>query len=196
MSKFYNPGFAWNDTLKFDNPIADAKEANNVSYYRVEAPQRGFFDVKDTMAVDMGTGEQFEVPLRFKELIRTQYAERGVVLIAPGRECGEAENIAATEDEAKKKGNAIWKEYLKAKANEWHQIVYEVKAAGQLPRAATGLFKRVLEELGMEDPADTATGFAKAKEGQQANHEMQEVIRKMQTQIDQLTGALGARKTA
>lgn len=195
MARFYNAGFAWNDTLKYDNPVGDIREMNNVSYYRIDAPAKGFFNVKDTMAMTLPTGEEYDVPLRFKELVRTQYAERGVVLVSPGRECAEGENIAPSDDEAKKKGNAIWKEYLKSKANEWHQIVYEVKAAGQLPRAATGLFKRVLEELGMEDPADTASGFAKAKEGQQSNLDMQAQMALLLEKINRLEGAQSARKT-
>jgi hypothetical protein len=192
MARFFNPGFAWNDTLKYDNPVGDIREMNNISYYRIDAPARGFFNVKDTMTMTLPTGEEYDVPLRFKELVRSTYAERGVVLVTPNRECGEDENIAPTDEEAKKKGNAIWKEYMKAKANEWNQIVYEVKAAGQLPRAATGLFKRVLEELAMPDPADIATGFAQAKEGQQSNLDLQQQIAALTATVNQLIGAKSA----
>jgi hypothetical protein len=196
MSRFFNPGFAWNDTLKYDNPVGDAREINLISYYRVEAPQKDFFEVKDTTMMRLPTGEEYDVPLRFKELIRQQYAERGVILVVAGRVCTEEENIAGSDDEAKKKGNAMWRHFLREKANEWVRIVEETKATGQLPRPATGLFKRVLEEIGMQDPADTAMGFERAKEGQKANQDLQSMIQSLRDEVNQLKGAQSARKTA
>lgn len=192
MSRFFNPGFAWTDVLKFDNPVNDTN-SSNISYYRVEAPAKGFFEVKDTVTVNLGDGE-FEQPLRFRELVRQQYAERGVVLIVADRKCSEDENIAATDAEGRAKGIRIWREYLKEKANEWFRIVHEVKAGGQIPRAATGLFKRVLEELGMEDPADSAGMLANAREGQQSNKDLQAQIQELKDQVNQLIGAQGAQQ--
>lgn len=192
MARFWNPGFAWKDTLKFDNPVNEPN-SSNISYYVVDAPAKSFFEVKDTVTVDLGAGE-FEQPLRFRELIRSQYAERGVVLVTMGRECNEEENIAGSDADAKSKGNRIWREYMKEKANEWFRIVHEVKANGAIPRAATGLFKRVLEELGMEDPADSAGMLTAAKEGQQSNLDMQKQIEELKATVNRLVGAQGAQQ--
>lgn len=188
MAKFYNPGFKWEELLKYDNPVADAREVNNVSYFRLRAPEKGVFEVPDTMLMKLATGEEIDVPLRFKKLIQSQYSDRGVVLIDGNGE--EAEKAA------RKTAETQWKQYLHDKANEWIRIVHEVKAAGQIPRPAQGLFQRVLEELGMEDPADNVSVVTRAKEGQQENKELQRQIAEMQKQIAQLTGALSVRKTA
>lgn len=194
MSKFYNPGFAWKDTLKYDNPVGDPREVNLISYHVVEAPEAGFFEVKDTTTMKLPTGEEYDVPLRFRELIRTQYAERGVILIVPGRECLEDENIAPDAATARKKGDAIWRNHARDKANEWLRIVFETKASGAIPRPATGTFKRFLEICGVEDPADQAGGIGRAKEGQKANLDMQAEMQAMRDQLNQLIGAKNAQK--
>ena len=191
MARFWNPGFKWDDTLKFDNPTAD-DNSSNISYYRITAEAKSFFEVKDTQTIKLPTGEEYEIPLRFKELIRVQYAERGVVLVAPG-EHSEFVNIAATEEEAKSKGNAIWKQYTTNKCNEWFGIVEEVRAAGRLPQPAQGLFKRCLEERGIADPADVATGLAKAREGQQENKDLQAQLADALNRINRLEGAKSAK---
>lgn len=191
MSRFYNPGFAWKDTLKFDNPVQETN-SSNISYYVVSAEARSFFEVADTQTVDVG-GQEFEVPLRFKDLIRQQYAERGVVLVVPGKEFGEEDNRAGTDEEAKKKGAAIWKQFTINKCNEWFQIVEEVKASGRLPRPAEGLFKRCLEERGIADPADVATGLAKAQEGQKDNKDLQAKLDAVMARLNQLEGARSAK---
>ena len=191
MSRFYNPGFAFHDTLKFDNPVNDEK-SSNISYYRLEAPAKGFFEVKDTQTVNLATGEEFEVPLRFKELVRTQYADRGVVLVIPGRKCREEENIAASDEDAKRKGTELWKQFTTAKCNEWFGIVEEVKANGRLPRPAEGLFKRCLEERGISDPADIASGLSAAKQGQKENHDLQAQIASLTALVYELKGAQSA----
>lgn len=194
MAKFWNPGFKWEYMLKFDNPTTDDK-SSNISYYKVVAEAKSFFEVKDTQTIALPTGEEYEIPLRFKELIRTQYAEFGVVLVTPGRTCTEEENIAATEDDAKRKGASIWKKFTTDKCNEWFAIVEEVRANGRLPRPAEGLFKRCLEERGIADPADIATGLSVAKEGQTENKEMMSLIQSMRDEINQLKGAKSAARS-
>lgn len=196
MSKFYNPGFAWKETLKYDNPVGDPREVNLISYYVVEAPEAGFFEVKDTTVMKLPTGEEYEIPLRFKELVRTSHAEHGVVLIAPGRKCTEEENIAGTDEEAKKKGNTIWRNHARDKANEWLRIVHETKASGQIPRAATGTFKRFLELCGVEDPADQAGLIGKAKEDQKSNQDLQSQMAELLAKLNRLEGAQNAKRTS
>lgn len=188
MARFFNPGFRWSYKLKFDNPTSDAS-SSNVSYYDVVAEAKSFFEVKDTQTISLPTGEEYEIPLRFKELIRTQYAEMGVVLVSPDRVCTPEENIAPDEEEAKRKGFAIWKTFTTDKCNEWFRIVEEVRANGRLPRPAEGLFKRCLEERGIADPADVATGLSSAKEGQQDNKAMQARIEKLEAMLNQAIGA-------
>lgn len=187
MARFYNPGFKWDYMLKFDNPTTDEK-SSNVSYYRVVAEAKSFFDVKDTQTISLPTGEEYEIPLRVKELIRTQYAEQGVVLVSPGRKCTEEENIAPDDDEAIRKGRALWKVFLTDKCNEWFRIVEETRANGRLPMPAQGLFKRCLEERGIADPADQASNLAAAKEGQKENKDLQEQIRELTKMVHELKG--------
>lgn len=191
-ARFYNPGFAWSYKLKYDNPVNEPN-SSNISYYDVQAPAKGFFSVDDTQTVNLPTGEEYEIPLRFKDLIRTQYAECGVVLVAPDRKCTEEENIAPNDEEAKRKGHKVWKVYTLDKCNEWFRIVEEVKANGRLPRPAEGLFKRCLEERGIADPADMATNLSAAKEGQQENKDLQAQIAALTATVNQLVGAKNAK---
>jgi len=185
MARFYNPGFAWNETLKFDNPVSDS-QSSNISFHPINAGNKSFFEVAEMQVVILPTGEAMEVPLRFKELVRLQYADKGVVLVVPGRTCTELENIAENDVDAKRKGTAVWKQYMMDRCNEWFRLVEEIKAQGRLPRPAEGLFKRCLLECGIADPADYATVLSKAKEDQQENKDMQKQISDLTALVNRL----------
>lgn len=193
--EFYNPGFAFSERKQYDNPITD-QTTNNVSYYLVEAPTAGFFDVPEYVDIDLVTGETVQVQLKLKDLVRVTYAERGVVMVDPNpkRPITDEDNVAATKEAAVKKANAIWKSFLNAKANEWYAIVEETKANGRRPAAATGLFKKVLAELHLEDPADTIDGLTKAKTDQQENKDLQAMISALTERLARMEGASEASK--
>lgn len=192
MSKFFNPGFKWEERKSFENPVKE-NNSSNLSYIMIKAPKNDFFEVPDTQTVNAG-GEEFEVPLRLKDYVRTQYAAQGVILIVPGRECGDMENVAASEDEARKKGHRIWKRFMTEKCNEWIRIVNEARAMGAIPRPAEGLFAHCLEAMGIADPADVATGLSTAQEGQKDNKDLQAQIATLTAQVNQLIGAKSAQK--
>lgn len=194
MSRFYNPGFKWTERKSFDNPVQEPN-SSNLSYVFIVAPEGEFFEVPDTQTVNVN-GEPFEVPLRIREYIRTQYVASGVVLISPGRECLEGENIAPSDQEAKRKGDARWKTYTIDKCNEWIRICRENSAAGAIPRPAEGLFAHCLKARGIADPADVATGLSRAQEGQQENKELQAQLADALARINRLEGAKSVNKGA
>lgn len=195
MSRFYNPGTKWEYRQKFDNPTTDAS-SSNISYYLIAAPAKDFFEVKDTQTIKLPTGEEYEIPLRIKEFVRVQYAELGVVLVDPAREHSEQDNISATDEEAKVKGDRMWKQFTIDKCNEWISIVEETRGNGRIPKPASGLFKHCLDERHIADPADMATNLAAAKEGQKDNKDLQAQLAALTAQVNQLLGAKGANKGA
>lgn len=194
MADFYNAGFRFTERKTYDNPFADPRDTNIISYLNIEAPEGGTFTVPDSVVVTLDSGEEATVSLRLKKLIQETFGPRGVILIDPTQKIiREEEYVANTLEQAKRKGAAIFKGYLTDKANEWFAIVEDVKASGRRPKTATGLFKHALERLGIEDPADTIDGLTKAKEGQKSNLDMQEILASMQRELSELRGRVGAK---
>jgi hypothetical protein len=192
MAKFYNPGQKIYDRLQYTHPTKDPKEGNTLSYYLMDAPEGEFFEVPDTVVIDSPEGE-LQVPVNFGKRVKALYQNRGVIqIMTNGKEIAEDDNAAASEKEAKVKGNAMWREYLRTIAREHYTSVEETKSFGGVPRGATGLTKYALNTLNLEDPADRIDTITRAKEGQVSNVEMQSKIDALTAQVNQLIGAKGA----
>lgn len=190
MAVFYNPGFKFSERKQYDNPFVDVKELNAISYLTLEAPEKDFFEVPDFATIKDVSGEEQQVPLKLAKLVKEWYAERGVVLVSPNqKEIHPEDNVARTKEEAKAKGNATWKKFLRNKANEYFARVSETKAAGQLPVPAQGLFKAVLDELGMKDPADTVEQIIQTQQNTVDTTELQRQVAALTAQLNQLVGA-------
>jgi hypothetical protein len=194
MAKFYNPGQKIYDRLQYTHPTKDPKEGNTLSYYLMDAPEGEFFEVPDTVVIDSPEGE-LQVPVNFGKRVKALYQNRGVIQIITGKEIAEDDNAAATEKDAKVKGTAMWREYLRTIAREHYTSVEETKSFGGVPRSATGLTKYALNTLNLEDPADRIDTITRAKEGQTANSELVAQVQAMRDEIQQLKGAQNARKT-
>lgn len=190
MATFYNPGFTFREMKQYDNPLTDSVTHNNISYLDLKAPEKSFFEVADHATVTDEAGEEHQVPLKLAKLIKEWYAERGVVLVNPNaKNIQEDDNVALTKEEAKAKGQRLWNKFLRSKANEYFARVSETKAAGQLPVPAQGLFKRVLEELGMKDPADTVEQIIQTQSNTVDNTELMRQVAALTAQLNRLEGA-------
>lgn len=187
MSRFYNPGFKFEELKQYDNPLNVDGFANNISYLPIKAPGKDFFEVPDIGTVTDAGGEDIQVPLKLRPIILRYYAERGVICVDPNRKnVGAEEPYANSDEEAKIKGKAVWEQFMRETASEWFRIVQNAKASDWPPRPASGLFKRVLEELGMQDPANIVDNLQEAKQGQVDNKDMQAKLDAMAAQNDAL----------
>lgn len=195
MSTFYNPGFKFSERKQYDNPFVDIKEMNAISYLTLEAPEKGFFEVPDFTTIKDVSGEEQQVPLKLAKLVKEWYAERGVVQVNPThKSANEDDNVALTKEEAKEKGKRLWNKFLRNKANEYFARVSETKAAGQLPVPAQGLFKAVLDELGMKDPADTVEQIIQTQMNTVDNTELMRQVAALTAQLNRLEGSQKAGK--
>lgn len=189
MARFYNPGQEINDRLQYTHPTKDPREGNTTSYHLMEAPREDFFEIPDQLVIDSPEGE-IQVPVNFGKRIKALYQARGVIQVIEGKkDVSEDDNVAASDKEAKIKGAAMWREYLKAMVQQHYTSVAEVKSFGGVPRAAQGLTKYAIKFLNMEDPADQVDTITRAKEGQTSNADMQAKIDQLTATVNQLIGA-------
>lgn len=194
MKRFYNPGSPINEMLAYTNTTVDPRECNNVSQWPLKALEKDFFEVPDVVTISTPEGD-VTIPVHFAKVLKHQKAAQGVILVDPGaKDILDGDNLAASDAEAKKKGDTMYREYLRALCAEWYAIVAETKAAGAIPKAASGLFAYALKKMHLEDPADTIDTIVRAKEGQVANSAVQAQIADLQAQVNQLLGALSAQK--
>lgn len=195
MARFYNAGTAIDEKLQYTHPTKDPREGNTLSYHFLKAEEKDFFEVPDTLFIDSPEGE-IQVPVNFTKRVKLLYQTRGVILIdAKRKDIPDDDNAAPSEKEAKIKGDAMWREYLKTIAQEHYTAVAETKSFGGVPRAAKGLTKYALNMLNMEDPADQVDTVMRAKEGQSTNAEMMALMQSMRDEINQLKGAKSAQVT-
>lgn len=191
--RFYNPGSKISQMLQFTNTARDPRQGNTVSYYNMVAEEREFFEVPDVVHLDTPEGE-VTMPVSFGKVIKRELAARGVIHIEPrAKDVMDEDNTARTDKEAREKGDRMWKNYLRAKASEWHMIVQETRAQGGVPRAASGLFAFALKELHMEDPADTVDTILRVRDEKTADTATQAKITALEAQVNQLIGALNQR---
>lgn len=152
--RFYNPGNAINEMLRFDHPTNDPKDLNNVAYYRLEVGPRSFFEVPTHTEVETVNGIQ-EVAVGFWKRIKEDYRSYGVILIEPkAKDVQDEDNVAASDKEAKERGDARFKEHLVSLAREHVARCEEARAYGGVPRRAIGNTAHALKVLNIADPAD------------------------------------------
>jgi hypothetical protein len=192
MAKFYNPGQKIYDRLQYTHPTKDPKEGNTLSYYLMDAPEGEFFEVPDTVVIDSPEGE-LQVPVNFGKRVKALYQNRGVIQIITGKDIAEDDNAAANEKDAKVKGTAMWREYLRTIAREHYTSVEETKSFGGVPRGATGLTKYALNTLNLEDPADRIDTMIRVKEEQKTDAATQKQISELTALVHQLKGALDSK---
>jgi hypothetical protein len=194
--RFYNPGSMIQQMIPYTNTTKDPREGSTISNHLFTAPERDFVEVPDVIVLMTPEGEA-SIPVGFGRHVKRVFAERGVIHVNPNaKNIVEDDNVALDDEGARKKGNRMWKEFLKAKVAEWYTIVQDIKAQGGVPRAATGLFAFALKQLHMEDPADTVDTIMRVKEDKVSNDDTQRQIQELKDQIQQLIGAKAERDQA
>lgn len=193
--RFYNPGSKIQDQLAYTHPTKDPKEGSTLSYHLLQAEEKDFFEVPSQLTLDTPEGE-VTVSVNFPKRVKALYLDRGVVMIDDRlKDIPEDDNAASSDKEARIKGNAMWKEYLKSIVTAHYTAVAEIKQNGGVPRAAKGLTSYAIKALGMEDPADQVDTITRAKEGQVSNADTQKQITDLTALVNQLRGALESKST-
>ena len=110
--RFYNPGSRIAETLPFDHPTNNAKDLNTISYWRIEAPEKGFFDVPTQVTVPNDGGEEITVPVNFPKRVQEVYKSWGIVRIDPkAKNISPEDNVANSEKEAGKRARNFTKKF-------------------------------------------------------------------------------------
>jgi hypothetical protein len=190
--RFYNPGTKIDEKIQYTHPTKDPKEGSTLSYFPFLVQEKDFVDVPDTLMLDTPEGE-VTVAVNFSKRIKQDYQNRGVILVdARLKNIIEDDNAAVDDKEARRKGDAMWRDYLKSICQDHYTRVQEIKSFGGVPRAAVGLTKYALNVMNMEDPGDQVDTITRAKEGQASNLETQQQIAQLLARINQLEGAKSA----
>ncbi|MCU1247090.1 MAG: hypothetical protein JWQ49_119 [Edaphobacter sp.] len=193
MARFYNPGQRIQEKLPYNN-LNDPREVCNISYHLINAPEKDFFEVPESVTLLTVDGSEAEIRADFPREVKRLFAHRGVVLVNPRfkGEVLETDNIALTDAEAKVKGDAMYHEHLRAIVDDWFTIVDRAKAAGGRPRPAQGLHKYALKALNLQDPADTIDTLLTAQAGQVSSDAVQAQLAAQNATISKLEGMIAA----
>lgn len=184
-AKMYNAGDRINETLNFSLP--DGHDIHVVGKWHMDAPERSFFDVPTEMQVGFAT-----IRVEFVRDILLKFGDRGLILVDKNREPGtilETEPVASNEDEAKRKGEANWKGYLRKVAQIYLDEGAQIRAAGGMPRAPHGFTKRALKLLNIADPTEEV--FIKAGQQQTEVDALRQQLAELSAQLAALAAAQG-----
>lgn len=182
--RFYNAGQRICEKITYDNPLLDQKSSNLIAYYQLDAPEKGFFTVPRELET---SGARY--PVQFDKAVIEKFGKRGVVLVDKNLEpdsIPESDPIAATDADAKKKGEASWIQFLRERAQEWLDHCALVRQAGGNPKQATGFHKFALETLGIQDPGATIENVLSTNAGKGE-------VAELRAQVAELTKKINAK---
>lgn len=184
---FFNPGNRIYEKLAFDHPTNDIKQVNLIAYHQIDAAEHDFFEVPTEITVTTEQGE-FAVSVKFADRIQSAYKDYGVVRVNPkAKDIHEDDNVATTREEAKKKGDRLWREFLMAKAREHIANVEMARASNVAPSYAKGVYAHALKVLGMKDPADPVGSVVESNKHVVDMDTVQAQMAELQKQIAALT---------
>src|SRR5437660_1774874 len=100
MARFYNPGQRIQEKLPYNN-LNDPREVCNISYHLIDAPQKDFFEVPESVTLLTVDGQEAEIRADFPREVKRLFANRGVILVNSRfkGEVLESDNIALSDDE-------------------------------------------------------------------------------------------------
>jgi hypothetical protein len=193
MARFYNPGQRIQEKLPYNN-LNDPREVCNISYHLINAPEKDFFEVPESVTLLTVDGSEAEIRADFPREVKRLFANRGVILVNPRfkGDVLESDNIALTNAEAKVKGDAMYHQHLRSVVDDWFTIVERAKQAGGRPRPAQGLHKHALKALNLQDPADTIDTLLTAQAGQVSSDAVQAQLAAQNATISKLEGMIAA----
>jgi hypothetical protein len=186
--RFYNPGPAMNERLRYDNPIGDPKESNMVSGHILNVPEKDFFDVPTEIRIDEKEGE-FVVPVKFADRVQALYRHIGIVRINPNpkRPIEDDDNVALNEKDAREKGERLWRDCMIDMVRAHTQQCAEIRSHNNIPTRARGTTAQAFRTLGIEDPANDVADVLSRKQDVSEVAELRRQLEELKTLM--LTGA-------
>lgn len=192
--RLFNAGDRIQQTLRFSNP--NGHDIHCICHFHLDAPAGKGFTVPEMIDV---SGAQVHV--HFVDDIVRDYGSRGVILIdanfepplayEDGAETKQIDQeawakmpVARNEDEAKVKGQALWKEYIDVQVRAYLDQCEHIRSAGGVPIAASGWIKRALHLAGIVDPAEAM--LVESKRQTSAMDKLLQTVEAQQRQIDEL----------
>lgn len=164
--QLYNAGDRIQQSLLFSNP--SGHDIHCICRYPLDAPAGKVFSVPEM--IDLGGAI---VHVHFVDDLLRDFGSRGMILIdanyvppakrdeetgAPTKEVDlEADAaicVARNEEEAKIKGQALWREFIDKNVRAYLDQCEHIRASGGVPIAASGWIKRALNLAGIVDPAE------------------------------------------
>jgi hypothetical protein len=154
--RFYNPGDRLSEPIPYSIEGADI---HTIARYTIDASEGQFFYVPTQIRFLV---DNSRIGVDFPTTVCQKFKDRGVVMIDEEWEpSGDEEEddkvpIARDDEEAKEKGDRIWRKYLFTIVRRWQSQCSEIRVKGGIPDEASGFTKRALKLLGMRDPALSA----------------------------------------
>jgi hypothetical protein len=180
---FYNAGTKIQETLQFDYPGRDPKVESLVAHWSLLVEPASFFEVPSMIMPEgrpVWTGWD-------QEIMKRHGGKRVVQVIATYVDNGEDLPIAATREEAVKKGRVMWQSYLVGLVQTHKDHVSEMRVRGLTALPAQGLTKYAIKTLGLEDPALDVQTAIERKENTSEVEALKAQLTAMQTQINNMT---------
>lgn len=167
--KLYNGGQKFDEHMPFHVP---GPQGGRTGYFPAKADEQSFFEVPSEIIVDAA-----RIPVEFAKDLAEKYGDRGVVLVdknldakqiaAEDKEMESSDRlpkpIAASDEDAKIKGDKIFQKYVEKIANDHLLRCERLRSQAMAPQAATGFTKYCLRRLGISDPAATIVEAAGVK---------------------------------
>lgn len=199
--RLYNAGDRIQQSLLFSNP--NGHDIHCICRYSLDAPAGKVFAVPEM--IDVGGAI---VHVHFVDDLLRDFGSRGMILIdanyEPPRKMEEvfdADNnaigqrptkeldteadaticIARNEEEAKVKGQALWREFIDKNVRAYLDQCEHIRASGGVPIAASGWIKRALNLAGIVDPAEAM--LVESKRQTSAMDDLRETMKRQQEQI-------------
>lgn len=187
-ARFYNAGDRIVESLCFTLP--DGHDIHCSARQMIDLSAKDFTDVPIELQIGAAT-----VYAPFHKDIQQRFGTRGVILIDKNRDpqtIDEDEPVAASDKEAKGKGERLWNEYLRAIITQYFELVAKVKAAGGNPPAPGGFTRRAMRLLGVDDPTEDIYGRTAEKvERKDEVAELRRQLSDLQATIAQMAGGQG-----
>lgn len=183
MERLYNGGDRILETMIYTKP--DGRDIHANGHFLVDAPAESFFEVPTELEDGVAT-----VHVRFAQDLLRRHGHRGVILIDKNLDVdgiADSEPVAATEEQAKRKGRERWLEHCRNVVRKFEEEVAQARAQGGAPRRPSGFTKRALELLGIKDPTEALLLEAASSKSELA--ELKDIVRRQQEQLAQLVAA-------
>ena len=151
--KFYNGGDRVNERFSYTRPDEDHRVSNCVSYWVMDAPSKGFFEVPLLLQNDNG-GTVF---VNLQQELTDRYGERGFVKIdrdLEDEDCAKEVWLANSEKMAKQKGDAQWKVYCRKVIDAYEEENERRKIVPLPPLKPSNFVRHAYQELGLLAPGE------------------------------------------